>query len=177
MMSKKQIKIKAESVELSLSDYKRSIPDDVLLRAKQLYMGFESVSEIARILEINRTTLQYYVRKDWKDERNLLSSEFISSITSSRAAELASIQGSSIKILKRSLMHIANRSEPPSTKEGLDAMKILEGMDKLAKANPSEYTAFEGNMDDEVLDLEVVDPFAALEEGEIDENQDDKTEE
>lgn len=159
-------KTELKAVPLNLKQHKRSISDDLLHRAKQLYMGFESVSEIARTLEVNRTTLQYYVRKSWKEERDLLSSEFISSITSSRAEELASIQGSSIKILKRSLMHMANRPEPPSTKEALDAMKILESMDKLAKSNPDEYASFEGNIDDETIDLEVVDPFQALKENE-----------
>lgn len=175
-MSNKKTELKAQSVELNLAQYKRSLSDDTLLRAKQLYMGFESVTEIAKILEVNRTTIQYYVRKAWKEERDVLSSEFISSITSSRAEELASIQGSSLKILKRSLLYLSNRKMPPSTKEALDAVKILESMDKLAKASPEEYKTYQGNIDDEVIDMEVIDPFSPMatdiEEGDLDEETD-----
>jgi len=149
--------------KFELKQHKRSIPDELLVRAKDLYMGFESVSEIARMLEVNRTTLQYYVRKSWKEERDLLSSEFISSITSSRASDLASIQSSSIKILKKSLLNMANRAEPPSSKEALDAVKILESMDKLAKANPDEYPSHGEHGDVETIDLDIVDPFSSLE--------------
>lgn len=148
--------------KLELKQHKRSLTDETLHRAKELYMGFESVSQIARILDVNRTTIQYYVRKSWKDERDLLSSEFISSITSSRASDLVSIQGSAIKTLKKCLLNMANRAEPPSTKEALDAVKILESMDKLARANPDEYNGYEGLQENELVDLEVVDPFSAI---------------
>ena len=157
-------------VKLELKQHKRSMTDEQLHRAKELYMGFESVSEIARILEVNRTTVQYYVRKSWKEERDLLSSEFISSITSSRAADLASIQGSAIKTLKRCLMNIANRAEAPSTREAMDAAKILESMDKLAKASPDEYTSYGSVSEEDMVDLEIVDPFSAINQDEEEEN-------
>lgn len=152
----------SKPTKVNLKQFKRSLTDQDLQTAKDLYMGFESVSEIARILNVNRTTLQYYVKKSWKAERDMLSSEFISSITSSRAADLASIQGSAIKTLKRCFLNLANRPEPPSTKEATDAMKILENMDRLAKASPDEYPGFEGLNDQDVPELEVVDPFAAI---------------
>lgn len=155
-------KLEIKAVELDLKQHKRSIPEETLLEAKRLYMAFKPISQIARDLEVNRTTIQYYVRKGWKDERDLASSEFISSMASRRAGDLEGIEKNSIKVLARCINHLAKREIPPSTKEGLDALKILQGIDELAKANPEDYQAFTGDADDEIIDMEVVDPFSAI---------------
>lgn len=163
----KKLEADPSKVKLNLPKLKRTVPDDLLLRAKQLYMGFKPVSEISRELGIKRTTLQYYCSHWWKKERDLISSEFIASITSSRAEELAAIQGSAIQALRRCLADIATRSVPPTTKEALDAAKILESMDKLAKASPDEYKSvskedYHLESQEEIREVEELDPFSSF---------------
>jgi len=165
--------MKKLSIKKDLKQHKRSIPDDLLYRAKQMYMDFESVTEIARVLDIKRTSLQYYVKQYWKQERSLASSEIISTFASARAKELASIQDSSLKVVDRCLRNLANRAEPPSTKEGVDAMKILTEMDKLAKENPDKYSGYQDESNEDTIDLEVVDPFSVVSDNEEEEIEDD----
>jgi len=165
-------KVNISAVSSELSDFKRSIPDDVLMQAKEKYMAHESVSQIARDLEVNRTTLQYYVRKDWKPERDLISKDIVSSLNSGRLSDLLKTKDLTMSIVNKALKSVLQRSEPPSTKEALDAFKLYQGVDELAVKAKEEA---ENEIDEDAIDLEVVDPFAMIEEGDLDE--DDKIEE
>lgn len=159
----------SKKTSLKLEHRKRSIPDETLERAKAMYMDFLTVSEIARELNVNRTTIQYYVKEYWKDERNIAASDFLSDMAKGRATELSRIQRSSLAVIRRSLSAIAHRAEPPTTKEALDASKILENMDKLAKADPSEYGY---KPEDDALELDVIDPFAVEGDTDVEESND-----
>lgn len=137
-----------------VSDYKpTTIPIESLNTAKKMYMQFIPNTTIAEAIGVNPPALYYYIRKYWKQERDLLSSEFINNLTEARAADLVSIQNSSIVILKKILNYLAKSSAVPNTKEAVDVVKILESIDKLARVNPEEYSSHKAISQEELVEL------------------------
>lgn len=141
----------------SLPSVQRSIPEYKLDQAKTLYMDYVPVTKIAKQLDIPRTSLNHYIYTYWKPERDIAASDFVSDVAKARIEQLSGIQQSSLKVMRRCLDAITHRAEPPTTKEAVDAMKILEKMDILAKGNPDDYGY---KPEDDALELEIVDPFA-----------------
>ncbi len=145
-----------------LKKYKRKWSDEELERAKVLYFKHEPLTVIARITGISRGSLQHYVRTYWAEDRTARDNELLSAMSGKKRAHLTSITKDTLEIMQRALHNLATAKEYPTTKEALDAAKILELMSKLAGAEePKKEEEFI-----DVSELDAIDPFA-IEEGKI----------
>lgn len=139
-----------------LKKRKRSVSDDTLEVCRVMYMEHTPLSQIAREMNVPRSTLQYYENSMWRSERELVSSELLSTISSKRLHSLHELNGGGVKILSRAVQNLVTRKDPPSTREAMDIVKIMEVLDKLA--------SYADNKDSggEVLPadfIDVTDPF------------------
>lgn len=130
-----------------------SASKELLDRAKSLYFAGTPIAEISRETGIKRTTLQYYVTKEWKDESNLRSAELLSKVSNAHSAIIASMTHSAILAVERAMSNMVSRAEPPTTKEAVDMVKILESLQKISDSYK--------NKEEEPEDFEEYhDPFA-----------------
>jgi len=139
-----------------MKQWKRKYSDEELEIARQMYMNFDSVSMIARECGMSRGAVQHYERTYWKAEREELSSDLMNAIGAEKRQELGKITKETLKVLGRALEYLGKRKEPPSTKEALDAAKILQVMDKLVGVETKEQEEEEYI---DVTDLGSLDPF------------------
>lgn len=152
----------------------RKHSEEDLERAKALYMEYESLGAISREIDIPRSTLQHYERTYWKEERDLLEIEAMTAIAGQKINKLRTISKSALKILERCMFELSNRKEPISTKEALDATRIMETLGKIA--NISEETKKEKEEDfievEKVSDMNPFNKKEPEEEVEVDEQKD-----
>ena len=139
-----------------MKQWKRKFSDEELEIARQMYMNFDSVTLIARECGMSRGAVQHYERTYWKAEREEMSSDLMNAIGAEKRQELGKITKETLKVLGRALEYLGKRKEPPSTKEALDAAKILQVMDKLVGVKEEE-TDEEEYID--VTDMSSLDPF------------------
>lgn len=149
-----------------LKKYKRKYSDEELERARVLYFEHEPLTVIARIVGIPRASLQHYEKNYWKEDRIARDNELLSAMTGKKRAHLSHITDNTLKVMARALDSLHTRKDAPTTKEALDAAKILEIMGKLASL-PGEVKEEEDYID--ISDITNIDPFREIEEGKIDE--------
>lgn len=144
------------------------VPNDVKESARILYMNYTPISEIASRVDVNENTLKYYIAKEWRSERELVETDLMQAVSDAKRKQLTSIMADSLKIMERSLKELANRAEAPTTKEALDAAKILTAMAEITKASTSGkdealMSGFNENMNKEALEepkeIKNIDPF------------------
>ena len=109
-----------------------------MMAAKDLYMEFLTTTEIAAKTGIPRTTLQYHISQYWKIERAMASSEIIKEWREANKPNMSKITRNSLKIMDRALQHLSKRPEPPTMKEAIDASKVFDTMDKIARLDKAE---------------------------------------
>lgn len=131
----------------------KKLSKEELERAKTLYFSGMSISKIALELDCNRTTLQYYVAKEWRQEADLRSAELLSKVSNSHVSTIASMTKNAILSVDRAMAHMVNRDAPPSTKEALDMVTILERLQKISDAYKKDDV-------EEIDEDDYVDPFS-----------------
>lgn len=120
------------------------IPKEVLEIAKNKYLEYEAVSDIAKDLNVPRLALQYHVTEKWKEERQLMENEVLREIGLTRATKLNLLVKDNLEILAKAVRALKNRDTPPTLKEAQAAANIFESIDKimrLDKGNPTEILA------------------------------------
>lgn len=138
----------------SLKKRKRKYSDEELEICRQMYMEFTPLSHIAKEMGIPRATLQNYERTLWKPERDSFSREMLSNMSAARRGSISGISNAAMKVMERALEGLAKSKKPPTVREALDAAKVVAELDKLAKLDNEVIE------DDDVIEIDVTDPFA-----------------
>ena len=147
------------------------LTEQELAHAKQQYMEYKNISDIADQLGVARTSLSYHVNKKWKAEREVFKAELMHNFAANKRANFINISDSSIKVLQRALTDLANREIPPTMKEAKDAAAVIEALDKILRLDDNKPTDIISNQDKPIAQIDLrkklsLDPFAELEEGE-----------
>jgi predicted DNA-binding protein YlxM (UPF0122 family) len=99
-----------------------------------------SITDIAKKLDVGRTSVSYYANKYWKKELDMMKAELFARFTSTKRMHFTKMSESSIKIIARSLEALANRDNPPSVMEAAKATQILESLDKITRLDDGSPT-------------------------------------
>jgi len=149
-----------------------------LLEAKLLFMKYLSVTEIARQVELPRTTINHHVKKHWEHERALAKAELFNALADSKKVDFSRMTQSAIKVMARSLEELANRDRSPNVHEAKKAGEILDILDRITRLDDSSPTEIIANEKPatiiEVREKLKLDPFSDIEEIEYKEKDDDK---
>lgn len=121
-------------------DHRRTITDSQLEVAKERYLNYESIAQIAKDLGINRISLQNYVNKGWRSERDLLRAELFQDLSSSKKASFVKLTQGALQVLARAMDTLAKRSEPPTMREAKDAASVMEALDKITRLDENKPT-------------------------------------
>ena len=110
-----------------------------LKTAKELYMVFKPMTDIAKDLNIPYKTLVWHSAK-WKDERNLLRNELLLELTENKKTVLTSLVGNSLECVDRAILDLRNRKSPPTIKEARMLTHIVSEIDKILRLDDGEPT-------------------------------------
>ena len=105
----------------------------ILAKMRKSYMDYVPATVIAEQFNVARTTVMHHIHKKWEQERGLLRAELYANLTQAKQADFNDITTNTIKILKRSLAHLADRADSPTLKEAVDSAKILDVLDKITR--------------------------------------------
>lgn len=117
--------------------------EEELARAKELYMEYIPVVEIARRLKLGRSSLQYYVNKTWRAEREIFSTSLLSEIADNKRAQITQVAATSIDLIIKALGDLGKKD----TLTAFDAntlCNVYEKLDKILKldaGNPTDIIA------------------------------------
>ena len=110
-----------------------------LTEAKEMFMAFKPVKEIAEATGINYRSLLYHTTK-WKDERNLVRNELLKELTENKKAMLVSLTGNSLACIDRAIEDLKHRSVPPSIHEARMLTNIVSEIDKIIRLDDDKPT-------------------------------------
>ena len=119
------------------------ISAEELAKAKQLYMDFMPVTEIARKLGISKNTVRYHATtKDdnWKLQREGAKMEMLEAFNDGKKGKILSVNNLCLAIIQKGLKDI-NSQETISLKDAKLASDILTEMDKIIKLDDGEATS------------------------------------
>lgn len=108
--------------------------------AKKEYMRYRTVSEIAREMGVNRTTVQHHVNESWKSERTLRRNELAAEFSESKAAIMNHTFSSSFKGVKSWVDKVTDPSYDMKPHEAKTLLSIIEGMDKIMRLDQGSPT-------------------------------------
>ena len=140
--------------------------EEELAKAKQMYLEYLTVTEIALQTGIGRNTLSYHINKtgsSWQIERELQKAELLGKVSSAKKADFANMAISSIEIIKRALADLAKRDQAPTVAEAKRATEILESLDRITRLDdgaPTEITAEKPFVVANIRKRMLIDPFA-----------------
>ena len=77
-----------------------------LVKARELYMSYKTLKEIAEALDMPYKTVQFHSAK-WKKDRDLMKNELLRELTENKKTVLTSLVGNSL-----SLIHISEPTRP-----------------------------------------------------------------
>jgi AcrR family transcriptional regulator len=155
------------------------VSDEMLAKAREEYMNFIPVTEIAKAMGINHRTLWNHVRnKKWKEAREAFASELLSEISANKKAQLTKISGLTANVLIKSLEALNGRTEPLSIREAKDASSLYETLDKILKLDEGRPTDIIANERPATI-IEIqkrlsVDPLHDIKEIEFEGEQDEE---
>lgn len=127
--------------------------------AKESYMAYQSIQSIASKLNVARTTVSYHASKYWDVEREMNRVELYNQFSKTKKAHFVNMSENAIKIITKSLQYLAERSEPPSTKEAKEATVILESLDKITRLDEGKPTEIS---EEKVMNLSDIADIASL---------------
>lgn len=139
---------------------------EILKKAKDLYMDHTPILKIAAETGIPKSTVDYHVQKIWKAQRELNRTELFQALTDARKTDFMEMTHASMKIIKRSLISLAERPSPPTPTEAKQATYILAELDKMCRLDEGKATSIIKN-EDSVITIEDLkkkiqnDPFSA----------------
>lgn len=121
-------------------DQKELIDKDKLAIAKDRYMKYESVASIAKDLGLVRTSVQNWVNKEWKAERELARAELFEDVAKAKKVQFVKLTESAIVVLSRALESLAKSEENISMREARDVAAIMESLDKITRLDENRPT-------------------------------------
>lgn len=149
-----------------------SVPADKLESAKALYLAYEPLSEIARKLNVSKTSLHYHAQRYWNQEREMLKAELFQTMTEAKKTQFTSMTASTIKIMERALHELSRREKPPTILEAAKASEIMATLDKITRLDEDQPTDIISSREKpitvEALRKKLaLDPFAEVEDVEF----------
>lgn len=144
------------------------IDQTTLEQAKDRYMKYESIAALAKEYNLPRTTLQNYVNKEWKAERELIRAELFEDVSRAKKVQFVKLTENAITILSRSLENLVKNKVDISMKEAKDVASIMESLDKITRLDENKPTEIH-SQERVVTVLELreklnVDPFFTMED-------------
>ena len=118
----------------------KKLDPNIVEKAKELYMDYIPVIQIANKLNTSRTSIQNYVNKEWKAERELNRSELFQELSKAKKAHFMTLTQSAITVLSRALKNMANQEAEPTMKEARDVASVMEALDKITRLDESKPT-------------------------------------
>jgi len=152
------------------------ISDEKLAQAKDMYMKYVSVTEIASRLGLKRGSLKYHTGK-WKSERVLRANETLSEFSDSKIALMANTFSDSFSAIQKWVAHKSKDPAELKPHEVKAMMSIITEMDKITRldaGNPTDIIAETAPIDIIEVRKKILqaDPF--LEEADFKEITNDK---
>ena len=132
------------------------------LKAKEMYLEYGSVTDIAKRYNVLRTSISYYANKKWKADRDLLRADLFASFNELKRATFTKMSESAIKVMTKALQHIAEREEAPTMREAKDVSAILESLDKITRLDEGKPTDIIQEKSDSIVEIQRklnLDPF------------------
>lgn len=108
--------------------------------AKEMYLAYDSVTDIAQKYNVLRTSISYHANTYWKKDRDLLRADLFASFSELKRATFTKMSESAIKVMTKALQHVADREEPPTMREAKDVSVILEALDKITRLDEGKPT-------------------------------------
>lgn len=137
-------------------------------QAKSLYMRAEPLSGISRKTGIPRSTLRYYVKESWKDERQMDAIDLKDKILAGRRVQLEDYSILTLDTLLYSMNELRDSKRVLKSAEMLNLAKTLQILDEIALLDKMNKPANHDELlEENMINLEEViemDPFAALPE-------------
>ena len=110
-----------------------------LVKAKELFMSYKTLKEIAEALDMPYKTVQFHSAK-WKKDRDLMKNELLRELTENKKTVLTSLVGNSLECVDRAIADLKNRKNPPSIKEARMLTHIISEIDKILRLDEGEPT-------------------------------------
>lgn len=118
----------------------RKLSEEEIEKARSLYLAHKGAKEVAEIIGVPRETIQYYVNKYWKKERQLESQNILCDISTTKRDQLLEISGMSLSIIKNSLTDLAKRDRPLTAFEARTVAALFGELDKILKLDQGSPT-------------------------------------
>jgi hypothetical protein len=156
----------------------KRLSKEQLSHAKRMFMNYESITQIAKSMEVARSSIQYHVKNSWDAEREMNKAELFHQLASTKKVHFTNISDAALKIMTRAIEDTANRSGEITLREAQTAAAILETIDKITRLDEGTPTDIISNQEKPMTIVEVqkkiaLDPFAdsvpAVEYKEVDE--------
>lgn len=100
--------------------------------AKQLYLQHETTSSISRRTGIPRSTLRYYIKESWKEERDSDALDIVNKVIASTQVQLIETTTLTLDIINSSLTDIQEAQKTLKPHDLLSLSKVLENLNKIA---------------------------------------------
>ncbi len=145
--------------------------DDITIEAaRQLYLNYTTISDIASRTQMTRASILYYIPK-WKEERERAKSEIIDALSDSKRELMYSIARSGLELLNRSMIDLTKSKRMLTPKEMTGIANIIDGLDKITKLDEGRPTEILGEIRPatvvEMRKLLTNDPFLEIEDARI----------
>lgn len=120
------------------NDKRSKIDPKTLNRAKGMYLAGTPVLQIAKELDVPRSTINHYIKKSWAEERALRSTQLLETVSNLHATTITTMTKDALIAAQRAITHLSVRPEPPSSKEAVDMVNILDKIQIISDRFKSE---------------------------------------
>jgi uncharacterized protein (UPF0147 family) len=141
-----------------MNNKRNKVDDEVLGKAKLLYFANEPVLKIAKDLNVPRSTLIYYINKDWREEKSLRATQMLESVSSLHLTTIQSMTKNALIAASKAVEHLSKRNEPPTSKEMVDCITVIQKLSEISDRFKSEEEREKENRTS-AREVASVDPF------------------
>lgn len=113
------------------NDKREPVSSELLKKAQDLYMAYEPVTSIAKDLAVPRSTLNYWISKQWREQRQLAGSKALETISSLHSSTIQQITKDLIITASRAAADAKNSNEL-TLEDAERAMKIINNMQGIS---------------------------------------------
>ena len=139
-------------------------------RAKEMYLDFHDVAEIARQLNVTRQALSYHANRYWKKELESRRADLLSNRDSNKVSLLLKMSQDAATIMTRALSQMARRTDPLTLREAKDAAAVYKELDTIMRLDEGKPTNITQDKAFDVITIQnklKADPFAQIEEVDV----------
>lgn len=107
--------------------------------AKELFMAFKPMKDIAEHCSIPYRTLLYHSKK-WENERDMVRKVILKDLAENKKAVLVSLTGNSLDCIDRAIKTLKERAKPPTIQEARNLTNIVSEIDRILRLDDGEPT-------------------------------------